>query len=129
MGSVAEASKATRHCRYCGEYVASGAEHVCLGVVNQAIKKLEVRVQGLEHLERRLVKLEQTKRRGVPLSLREKRTLELIAEGKLNKEIAQEFHVSDQTVKNFVTQVFNKLGVRNRTEAAMKWREIEHGIV
>ncbi len=52
------------------------------------------------------------------LSLREREILRLVAEGLSNKEIANQLHLSVQTVKVYLTRVFQKLGVRNRVEAA-----------
>jgi DNA-binding NarL/FixJ family response regulator len=45
-----------------------------------------------------------------------------LSEGLTNKEIAHRMGLSDQTVKHHVTSVLDKLGVRNRVEAAV----IEH---
>jgi DNA-binding NarL/FixJ family response regulator len=52
------------------------------------------------------------------LSLREREILRLVAEGLSNKEIANQLHLSVQTVKVYLTRIFHKLGVRNRVEAA-----------
>ena len=53
------------------------------------------------------------------LTKREREILEHIAEGLSNKEIGQSLHVSEKTVKHYVTSVLQKLHVRNRVEAAM----------
>ena len=52
------------------------------------------------------------------LSEQERKILDLIAEGKTNKEIAQEVFLSDKTVKNYVSSILSKLGLRRRSEAA-----------
>jgi len=52
------------------------------------------------------------------LSPQEHKILNLIAEGKTNKEIAQEVFLSDKTVKNYVSNILNKLSLRRRSEAA-----------
>lgn len=52
------------------------------------------------------------------LSSREREILRLVAEGKTNKDIANQLHLSVQTVKVYLTRIFHKLGVRNRVEAA-----------
>lgn len=54
------------------------------------------------------------------LTNRETEILSLIAEGKSNKLIAVELGIKLQTVKNHNTTIFLKLGVQNRTQAAMK---------
>lgn len=48
----------------------------------------------------------------------ERLILPLLAEGKTNKEIAAQLHISDKTVKNYVANIFEKLHVKRRTEAA-----------
>ncbi len=58
---------------------------------------------------------------GLPdLSAREQEILASIAEGHTNKEIAASLHLSEKTVKHYVTNILTKLQVRNRVEAALK---------
>ena len=52
------------------------------------------------------------------LTPQEQRILELIAEGKTNKEISVEVHLSDKTVKNYVSNILGKLEVSRRSQAA-----------
>jgi DNA-binding NarL/FixJ family response regulator len=54
-----------------------------------------------------------------PLSRREMEVLECVTLGKSNKEIASELEISHQTVKNHVTAILRKLGVDDRTQAAV----------
>src|SRR5215469_490125 len=42
-----------------------------------------------------------------------------MADGLSNREIANEMHLSENTVKNYVYRIFNKLGVSNRVEVVM----------
>jgi DNA-binding NarL/FixJ family response regulator len=42
----------------------------------------------------------------------------LVAEGKTNKEIATALHLSDKTVKNYLSNIFQKLQVSRRAQAA-----------
>lgn len=58
-------------------------------------------------------------RRVATLSLQQRRILRLIMCGKLNKEIAAELSIAEQTVKIHVSNIFRKLGVRTRTQAAL----------
>ncbi len=53
------------------------------------------------------------------LSAQEKRVLALIAEGLTNKEVAVQLGLSDKTVKNYLSTVFEKLHVSRRAEAAV----------
>lgn len=52
------------------------------------------------------------------LSAQEKRVLALVAEGKTNREIARALGLSDKTVKNYLSHVFEKLNISRRAEAA-----------
>lgn len=53
------------------------------------------------------------------LSDRKLEVLKLIGQGKSNTEIAQELFLSEGTVKNYVSQIFEQLGVRDRVQAAI----------
>jgi DNA-binding NarL/FixJ family response regulator len=53
------------------------------------------------------------------LTQRENDILELLAEGKSNREIAGNLFLSEKTVKAHLAAIFRKLGVTNRTQAAM----------
>jgi DNA-binding NarL/FixJ family response regulator len=59
-----------------------------------------------------------------PLSEREREILILIANGASNREIANGLFLAEGTVKNHITNILGKLGVRDRTQAALKAREI-----
>ena len=53
------------------------------------------------------------------LTLREKEVLRLIAIGNNNREIAQKLYISEGTVKNHITNILNRLNLRDRTQAAI----------
>jgi DNA-binding NarL/FixJ family response regulator len=53
------------------------------------------------------------------LTQRENDILELLSEGRSNREIAQALFLSEKTVKAHLAAIFRKLGVTNRTQAAM----------
>lgn len=55
------------------------------------------------------------------LSQQERRVLALVAEGRTNKEIGGLLGLSDNTVKNYLVNVFDKLGVKRRSQAAALW--------
>jgi DNA-binding NarL/FixJ family response regulator len=61
----------------------------------------------------------------VPLSERELEVVRLLARGRSNKEIAAALYLAEGTVKNHVTNVLGKLGARDRTQAALRARELE----
>ena len=58
-------------------------------------------------------------RDGSVLSNREREVLRLIGKGKSNREIADTLHISIRTVKFHTSAIFEKLNVKNRTEAAL----------
>lgn len=57
------------------------------------------------------------------LTPREMEVLELVAVGMSNKHVAIELDLQEKTVKHHMTQILTKLGVTNRTEAAMALRD------
>lgn len=57
------------------------------------------------------------------LSAQERRVLALVAEGKTNKEIAEQMGLSDKTVKNYLSNVFEKLKINRRSQAAVMYLE------
>ncbi len=59
-----------------------------------------------------------------PLLGREQEVLELIAAGLSNQEIADRLYLSIHTVKMYASQLYRKLGVRRRTEAVRRAREV-----
>jgi DNA-binding NarL/FixJ family response regulator len=56
------------------------------------------------------------------LSSRERQILELLVQGFANKEIAEHIGLSETTVRWHLRNVYRKLHVRSRTEAAFKFR-------
>ena len=61
------------------------------------------------------------------LTRRELEVLKLLAEGLFNKEIAYTLSISEKTVKNHVSNIFRKINVSDRTQAAVY--AIKHNIV
>lgn len=61
---------------------------------------------------------------GLPaLTARERQALELVARGLSNEEIAERLGISEKTVRNLVSALFDKLGVSSRAQAIVKARE------
>jgi len=59
------------------------------------------------------------------LSPQQFRVLVLVAEGLLNKQIADRLDIQERTVKAHLSAIFDRLGVRNRTQAGVVLRELE----
>jgi len=61
------------------------------------------------------------------LTEQQSRVLALLAEGLLNKQIADQLAIQERTVKAHVTAIFEKLRVRNRTQAGLLLKSLELG--
>jgi len=59
-----------------------------------------------------------------PLSEREVEILKLVSQGLTNKEIAAKLYLAEGTVKNYVTSILQKIDARDRTQAALRAREL-----
>jgi two-component system response regulator DesR len=53
-----------------------------------------------------------------PLSDRERQILRLVNNGRSSAEIAQELHLGEGTLRNYLSEIISKLGATNRTDAA-----------
>ncbi len=73
----------------------------------------------LPALNSRLVKRDTDKDKMEMLTDREVEVLKLVAEGKFNKEIASQLNISERTVKNHISNIFKKIDVSDRTQAAV----------
>jgi DNA-binding NarL/FixJ family response regulator len=61
------------------------------------------------------------------LSPRERQILELLATGMVPKEAAAELQISYETVRDYLKQIYQKLHVRSRTEAVLRFLEADAG--
>jgi DNA-binding NarL/FixJ family response regulator len=59
---------------------------------------------------------------GIELTAREREVLLLVVEGLANKQIARRLQISEKTVKGHLTNLFQRIGVTDRTQAAL-WAE------
>lgn len=55
------------------------------------------------------------------ISEKERKVMSLVAEGYSNKEIAQELFLSEGTVRNYISSILEKLGLRDRTQLAVHY--------
>lgn len=107
--------------------VLAGAEGYVLKKVwsGDLIKAIEKVYRGESLLDKEQVAAirEQFRQQDPPelavLTEQEKKVLALIAEAKTNKEIAQCLFLSEKTVRNYVSNIFRKLNLTNRSQAAV----------
>ncbi|MFL0194658.1 response regulator transcription factor [Clostridium sp. WILCCON 0269] len=57
------------------------------------------------------------------LTNRESEILIEVAKGLSNRQISQEFFITEHTVKKHINHIFNKLNIKDRTEAALYWNK------
>jgi DNA-binding NarL/FixJ family response regulator len=76
---------------------------------------------------RRLADKEEIVPKLQPLTDQERKILTLVAAGASNKDIAAGLNLSERTIKNYLSVIFQKLQVNNRTEAAI--RAVRDGLV
>ncbi|GAA4554583.1 response regulator transcription factor [Amycolatopsis samaneae] len=60
------------------------------------------------------------------LSEQERAVFDLIGEGHTNRQIAERLHLSEKTVKNYVSRLLGKLGLQRRTQAAVLATRLRH---
>jgi DNA-binding NarL/FixJ family response regulator len=61
------------------------------------------------------------------LTVQQFKVLRQVAEGRLNKQIADSLGVQERTIKAHLSAIFEKLGVRNRTQAGVLLSTLEVG--
>lgn len=105
------------------ETLIEGIESVCAGKSLMQPALTERLLQGLQGYQSEFSVPESIE----PLSPKEREVLGLMASGCSNKEISQALHKSEGTIKNHVSNVLAKLGVRDRTRAVLI--AIEKGIL
>lgn len=76
---------------------------------------------------RRLTEPEEEPESAPSLTDQERRILTLVANGASNRDIAEDLDLSERTIKNYLSVIFQKLQVNNRTEAAI--RAMRDGLV
>ncbi|XGV96429.1 MAG: response regulator [Leptolyngbya sp. BL-A-14] len=86
-------------------FIHKGYTHIGPGLVHKAVTAAPPAVAATPAL--------------TELTPREQEILQLIAQGASNREIAQTLYISEKTVRNHVTNILSRLGLRDRTQAAI----------
>lgn len=105
----------------CDGYILKDSDSAELVSAIKAVYNGEKYIQPslLPALNARLIKREYDSDKAKDVTKREKQILISIAQGKSNKDIADSFDISERTVKNHITSLFKKIGVSDRTQAAV----------
>lgn len=93
----------------------------------QAVISADMTARLLDEFRRLSDRKEKEKPKFQSLTDQERRILTLVAEGASNKDIAADLSLSERTIKNYLSIIFQKLQVNNRTEAAI--RAMRDGLV
>ncbi len=82
-------------------------------------KELKIAYDNLKNEQGKIEVNPEKKEKILSLTDREREICSLIAQGKNNKEISKKLYLSEGTVKNHITNIFNKLELRDRTQLAV----------
>ncbi len=93
----------------------------------EAVRMAHAGVTQLDQTAAKHVASALTPRSTATLTSRETEVLRLIAAGATNREIAARLYLSEGTVKNHISRILNRLGLRDRTQAALYARD--HGVL
>ena len=104
-----------------------GSEEIArsIRVVHKGEASLHAQAQA--HLIKEYAAMAKKNRDTFGLSDREMEVLQLLANGNTNKDVAEKLFISTQTVKTHIAHIFEKLGVRDRTEAVAAALRRGHG--
>lgn len=102
-------------------YIIKGMSH---DVLMEGLRRVR---QGRRFVPAPVAEILQSRVPDSELSPREREVLELIVGGKSNKEIAEELGISQATVKTHIRVIFGRMGVNDRTQAAVA--ALQRGLV
>lgn len=105
------------------EQLAKTLRQVCLGEypINDSLSLLfsSDSEETIDQLRNMLQMGKEIKNGYLSLSPRQKKVIDHVARGESNKQIAKALNVSEQTIKNQLTSIFQKLGTKNRAQAVV----------
>lgn len=94
-------------------------------IPNIVARKLANRLSKYNSMLKNELYVGKLKKRGIHFSEREKEVAALVAKGYSNKNIAQELYISEGTVKNYISEIYSKLGVKDRAKAVVYLNELD----
>jgi DNA-binding NarL/FixJ family response regulator len=87
--------------------------------------KLATMLQRLSAIAQKEQAVKQLKDKAMELSEREKDIAKLLVENSSNSQIASKLHISEGTVKNYISTIYTKIGISNRAKAIAFLRELD----
>ncbi len=104
--------------QYLAEALQAGATAYCLKDVEPDVLVGAIRnaCRGVGYVPPALARSASER---IPLTSRELEVLERLARGLSNRQIGSELHISEKTARNHISNIFAKLGVQDRTQAAL----------
>jgi two-component system, NarL family, response regulator DevR len=109
----------------CGYLVKDAEPEVVVDAIHRAAAgESLIDPRTLDELRRREFPAEAFNGLFEALTPHERRILELVAEGQTNREIATQLRLAEKTIRNYVSGILGKVGVRNRTQLAVYVAEV-----
>ncbi|WP_308447223.1 response regulator transcription factor [Alkalihalobacterium chitinilyticum] len=71
------------------------------------------------------INVDKLKKNGIHLSEREREVASLVVKGFSNRKIAGQLFISEGTVKNYISEIYSKLGVKDRAQAIVYLKELQ----
>lgn len=96
-----------------------------LMIPNVIASKLAKRLSKFNSIIENEINVVKLKKQGINFSEREREVASLIVKGFSNRKIAQELFISEGTVKNYISEIYSKLGVKDRAKAIVYLNELE----
>ncbi|WP_216829064.1 response regulator [Alkalihalobacterium elongatum] len=87
--------------------------------------KLAKRLSKFNSVIENEINVDKLKKLGIRLSEREKEVAALIVKGFSNRKIAKQLFISEGTVKNYISEIYSKLGVKDRAQAIVYLKELQ----
>ena len=94
-------------------------------IPNVIATKLAKRLSKYNSMLKNEIDVVKLKKQGIQFSDREKEVAILVAKGYSNKKIAEQLFISEGTVKNYISEIYSKLGVKDRAKAVVYLNELE----
>lgn len=92
---------------------------------NSIATKLAQRLSKFNTMIEKEINVVKLKKQGLHFSEREREVASLVAKGFNNRKIAEQLFISEGTVKNYMSEIYSKLGVKDRAKAIVYLNELE----